>query len=59
MREHCYCNMLHPRKGSMLDPEHATQVRDGIPLCSNICAEAYDTAQERREKALNGTRAAA
>lgn len=37
----CFCR-LHD-----LDPEHATYVRNGTPLCNKHCAAAYDEIEAR------------
>jgi hypothetical protein len=44
--------MRCPRLGGMVDTETADHVRDGIPLCGDVCVAGYDhdrADQKRRE----------
>jgi hypothetical protein len=49
MKEHCYCHMLNPKIGTMVEPEDATHMRSGIPLCDQRCADRYDRAEQQRD----------
>lgn len=49
MKQHCWCNMIEPRRGVMIELEDATQMRDGIPLCDEKCAQEYDRRKQHRE----------
>jgi hypothetical protein len=48
-KQHCYCNMLDPKRGTLIDPETANHMRSGIPLCDQRCADRYDRAEQQRE----------
>lgn len=49
MKSHCYCNMLSPKNGTMVEANDATYVRDGIPICGTHCVEEYNRRMEQRE----------
>jgi hypothetical protein len=51
MKEHCYCNLLDPKVGKMVEPEMTDHMRNGIPLCDQRCADRYDRAQQQRDVA--------
>lgn len=46
---HCFCNLLDPKVGKRVDPEISDHMRNGIPCCSQQCADRYDRMQQQRE----------
>lgn len=48
MKEHCWCNMRDPQRGTMVDPNDADHIRDGIPICGHACLTAYDRNQDTK-----------
>lgn len=51
MKEHCYCNLLDAKRGTMVEPEMADHMRNGIPFCDRRYADRYDRAQQQRDVA--------